>query len=106
MVGASCAWIADKDTLARTRAVSESGPKGKVDLAALPGASSELLASSTGAALLVGNEIPSGAEPLALAYAGHQFGGLSAYVPDVLWNLTSPRKRRPYIGDARRCSRA
>ena len=49
-------------------------------LAELLGASSELLASSTGAALLVGNEIPSGAEPLALAYAGHQFGG---FVPQL-----------------------
>ncbi len=49
-------------------------------LAELLGASSELLASTTGAALLVGNEIPSGAEPLALAYAGHQFGG---FVPQL-----------------------
>jgi uncharacterized protein YdiU (UPF0061 family) len=49
-------------------------------LAELLGASAELLASSIGAALLVGNEIPSGAEPLALAYAGHQFGG---FVPQL-----------------------
>ena len=34
----------------------------------------------TGAALLVGNEIPAGAEPIALAYAGHQFGG---FVPQL-----------------------
>ena len=49
-------------------------------LAELLGASAELLTSSTGAALLVGNELPSGAEPLALAYAGHQFGG---FVPQL-----------------------
>jgi uncharacterized protein YdiU (UPF0061 family) len=49
-------------------------------LAELLGVSSELLATSTGAALLVGNQIPSGAEPLALAYAGHQFGG---FVPQL-----------------------
>ena len=49
-------------------------------LAELLGVSAELLASSAGAALLVGNEIPSGAEPLALAYAGHQFGG---FVPQL-----------------------
>ncbi|HEY2903518.1 MAG TPA: YdiU family protein [Polyangia bacterium] len=49
-------------------------------LAELLGASAELLASSAGAALLVGNEIPRGAEPLALAYAGHQFGG---FVPQL-----------------------
>ena len=49
-------------------------------LAELLGASPEQLASSAGASLLVGNEIPSGAEPLALAYAGHQFGG---FVPQL-----------------------
>ena len=49
-------------------------------LAELLGASLEQLASSTGVSFLVGNEIPSGAEPLALAYAGHQFGG---FVPQL-----------------------
>jgi uncharacterized protein YdiU (UPF0061 family) len=49
-------------------------------LAELLGASPEELASRAGASLLVGNEIPSGAEPLALAYAGHQFGG---FVPQL-----------------------
>jgi uncharacterized protein YdiU (UPF0061 family) len=49
-------------------------------LAEVLGASPELLASSVGASLLVGNEIPSGAEPIALAYAGHQFGG---FVPQL-----------------------
>ncbi|HTA19641.1 MAG TPA: YdiU family protein [Polyangia bacterium] len=49
-------------------------------LAELLGVSAEGLASRAGAALLVGNEIPSGAEPLALAYAGHQFGG---FVPQL-----------------------
>jgi uncharacterized protein YdiU (UPF0061 family) len=49
-------------------------------LAELLGVGAERLASSAGAALLVGNEIPSGAEPLALAYAGHQFGG---FVPQL-----------------------
>jgi uncharacterized protein YdiU (UPF0061 family) len=49
-------------------------------LAELLGASPDQLASSSGAAVLVGNEIPAGAEPLALAYAGHQFGG---FVPQL-----------------------
>ncbi len=49
-------------------------------LAELLGVSAEGLTSSAGAAMLVGNEIPSGAEPLALAYAGHQFGG---FVPQL-----------------------
>ncbi|HXI58026.1 MAG TPA: YdiU family protein [Polyangia bacterium] len=51
-------------------------------LAELLGASPELLASSLGAALLVGNELPRGAEPLALAYAGHQFGGFVSQLGD------------------------
>src|SRR5882724_8255508 len=49
-------------------------------LAELLGASADQLASSQGASLLVGNEIPTDAEPLALAYAGHQFGG---FVPQL-----------------------
>jgi uncharacterized protein YdiU (UPF0061 family) len=49
-------------------------------LAELLGASPEQLASSSGAGILTGNEIPAGAEPLALAYAGHQFGG---FVPQL-----------------------
>src|SRR5437773_703898 len=57
------------------RVVKVNGP-----LAQVLGASAELLASNRGASLLVGNELPSGAEPLALAYAGHQFGG---FVPQL-----------------------
>lgn len=44
---------------------------------------SELM-SEEGVAVLAGNQIPSGAEPIATAYAGHQFGG---------WN--------PQLGDGR-----
>jgi uncharacterized protein YdiU (UPF0061 family) len=49
-------------------------------LAELLGLSPDELASSAGASVLVGNELPPGAEPLALAYAGHQFGG---FVPQL-----------------------
>ncbi len=35
----------------------------------------EALGGAEGVAVLAGNRVPSGAEPLALAYAGHQFGG-------------------------------
>jgi uncharacterized protein YdiU (UPF0061 family) len=49
-------------------------------LAELLGIDPDQLASSAGAAVLVGNELPPGAEPLALAYAGHQFGG---FVPQL-----------------------
>ena len=34
----------------------------------------EWLASREGVAMLAGNAVPEGAEPIALAYAGHQFG--------------------------------
>lgn len=38
------------------------------------------LESATGAAVLAGNDVPDGAEPIAQAYAGHQFGG---WVPQL-----------------------
>jgi uncharacterized protein YdiU (UPF0061 family) len=38
------------------------------------------LRSSAGVAMLVGNQVPEGAAPLAMAYAGHQFG---AFVPQL-----------------------
>lgn len=53
-------------------------------LAAQLGVSAEWLASSQGLQVLAGNEIAPGSEPIATAYAGHQFGG---------WN--------PRLGDGR-----
>src|SRR6187399_481354 len=44
-------------------------------LARLLGADVERLESPEGALVLSGNAVPEGAEPLAQAYAGHQFGG-------------------------------
>ncbi|MDJ0863319.1 MAG: YdiU family protein [Gammaproteobacteria bacterium] len=38
------------------------------------------LSSAEGLAVLAGNAVPEGAEPLAMAYAGHQFGG---FVPQL-----------------------
>ena len=40
------------------------------------------LDSETGAAIFSGNTIPEGAEPLAQAYAGHQFGGYAPQLGD------------------------
>ena len=40
----------------------------------------ERLASAEGVAVLAGNAVPEGAEPLAMAYAGHQFG---SFVPQL-----------------------
>ena len=49
-------------------------------LAELLGGDIELLASPAGAQILAGNVVPAGAEPIALAYAGHQFG---SFVPQL-----------------------
>ena len=51
-------------------------------LAAELGIDPEYLRSDEGARLLVGNHVPSGATPVAQAYAGHQFGGYSPRLGD------------------------
>jgi uncharacterized protein YdiU (UPF0061 family) len=52
------------------------------ELAALLTLDARLLASPEGAQLLAGNVLPPGAEPIALAYAGHQFGGFVRQLGD------------------------
>jgi uncharacterized protein YdiU (UPF0061 family) len=42
----------------------------------------EWLASDEGVRVLAGNRIPEGAEPIATAYSGHQFGGFSPQLGD------------------------
>lgn len=44
------------------------------------GLDADWLASDDGVAMLAGNVVPAGAEPIAQAYAGHQFGG---FVPQL-----------------------
>lgn len=46
------------------------------------GADPQALAGKEGLAVLAGQRIPEGAEPLAQAYAGHQFGGFSPRLGD------------------------
>ncbi|PZO64251.1 MAG: YdiU family protein [Paracoccus denitrificans] len=46
------------------------------------GISPDWLRSADGVAMLAGNRMPLGADPLAQAYAGHQFGGLSPQLGD------------------------
>jgi uncharacterized protein YdiU (UPF0061 family) len=41
-----------------------------------------LLDSAEGLAILAGNRKPNGGEPIAMAYAGHQFGGFSPQLGD------------------------
>jgi len=51
-------------------------------LARALGLDPEALASPEGVELLAGNRVPAGAEPIALAYAGHQFGHLVPQLGD------------------------
>jgi hypothetical protein len=48
--------------------------KVNVELARELGLDADALASEHGVAILAGNRVADGAEPIALAYAGHQFG--------------------------------
>ena len=56
------------------------------------------LDSETGAAIFSGNVVPEGAEPLAQAYAGHQFGGYAPQLGDgralLLGEVIDTRQRR------------
>ena len=52
------------------------------DLASELGTSETELRSAEGVGMLVGNIVPAGAEPVAMAYAGHQFGGYSPQLGD------------------------
>jgi uncharacterized protein YdiU (UPF0061 family) len=56
------------------------------------------LASPEGIAVLAGNKVPAGAEPLAMAYAGHQFGGFVPQLGDgraiLLGEVLSPAGER------------
>ena len=47
----------------------------------------DALAAPDGVAVLAGNRVPPGAEPIALAYAGHQFGHFVAQLGDGRANL-------------------
>lgn len=42
----------------------------------------DLLGSAQGLAMLAGNDVPANAQPIAQAYAGHQFGGFSPQLGD------------------------
>ncbi|UQN08903.1 YdiU family protein [Deinococcus sp. QL22] len=52
------------------------------ELALELGLDPEVLDGSEGAAIFAGNQVPEGAEPLAQAYAGHQFGAFSPQLGD------------------------
>ena len=52
------------------------------DLAGTLSIAADWLESPDGLAMLAGNAVPEGAEPIAQAYAGHQFGGFSPQLGD------------------------
>lgn len=52
------------------------------ELAAELGVDPDALAAPDGLAVLAGKRVPAGAEPVAQAYAGHQFGGFSPQLGD------------------------
>ena len=56
------------------------------------------LSGPDGAALFAGNALPEGAQPIAQAYAGHQFGGFSPQLGDgralLIGELIDPQGRR------------
>ncbi|MFQ1002714.1 protein adenylyltransferase SelO [Modestobacter sp. SSW1-42] len=66
-------------------------------LAAELGLDAAWLRSPDGVALLTGSGVPAGATPVAMAYAGHQFGGYSPRLGDgralLLGELTDPAGR-------------
>jgi len=69
-----------------------------VRLAAELGLDVDALANDEGLAVLAGNAVPGGADPLAQAYAGHQFGGWSPSLGDgralLLGEILAPDGRR------------
>ncbi|WP_029458474.1 protein adenylyltransferase SelO [Dietzia alimentaria] len=68
-------WKAAEVTEPRLLALNE-------DLAAELGLDPDYLRGEEGVRLLTGNHVPDGAEPVAQAYAGHQFGGYSPRLGD------------------------
>jgi uncharacterized protein YdiU (UPF0061 family) len=68
------------------------------DLALALGLDPDVLDGPDGAAIFAGNRVPEGAEPLAQAYAGHQFGGFSPQLGDgralLLGEVIDPFGRR------------
>ncbi len=67
-------------------------------LAAQLGIDSHWLASDAGTAVVAGNNVPPGAEPIATVYAGHQFGGYNPQLGDgraiLLGEIMTPDGKR------------
>jgi uncharacterized protein YdiU (UPF0061 family) len=79
--------------------VTKPGPiRVNVELATALGIDLEWLDSDAGTAMVAGNALPPGAEPIATAYAGHQFGGFNPQLGDgravLLGEVVAPDGRR------------
>ena len=68
-----------------------------MELARELGLDPDALASERGVAILAGNSVAEGAEPLAIAYAGHQFGHFVPQLGDGRANLLGEVKARDGI---------
>ena len=86
-----------KEFYVKTRPAPVANPaliKFNESLAETLGLSTADLNSIDGAEIFSGNRIPEGAEPLAMAYAGHQFGGFNPQLGDgraiLLGEIVSP----------------
>jgi uncharacterized protein YdiU (UPF0061 family) len=68
------------------------------ELATSLGIDSQWLHSDTATAVVAGNEVPAGAEPIAAVYAGHQFGGFNPQLGDgravLLGEIVNPQGKR------------
>jgi len=68
------------------------------ELAAELGIDPDFLTSEAGLAMCSGRAMPNGAQPIAMAYAGHQFGGWSPQLGDgralLIGEITSPAGER------------
>src|SRR5580692_5340191 len=81
--------------------------KVNVELARQLGLDPDALASAEGVEILAGNRVAEGSEPLAIAYAGHQFGHLVPQLGDGRANLLGEvMGPDPILPPRRRQSRA
>jgi len=79
--------------------VTTPGPiRVNVELATALGIDVDWLSSDAGTAVVAGNALPPGAEPIATVYAGHQFGGFNPQLGDgravLLGEIVAPDGRR------------
>lgn len=70
------------EKLPPTRVQAPALVKVNADVAELLGLDKGWLQSESGVAMLAGNHVPEGADPLAMAYSGHQFGGWAPRLGD------------------------